>query len=96
MQVLWRPAEGHKTKKYQLPLVSYIFVPIAVETFGALGESAIAFLKELGRRLAVNTGESRASQFLLQRLSVAVQRGNAVSVMGTVGSSVHLGDFFYL
>ena len=89
-------AEGLKTKKYQSLVASYIFEPIAVETFGALGESATAFFKELGRRLAVNTGELRASQFLLQRLSVAVQRGNAASVMGTVGSSVQLDDLFYI
>ena len=37
-------AECHKTKKYQSLEASYIFVPIAVETFGALGESATAFL----------------------------------------------------
>ena len=72
----------------------YICVPIAVETFGALGESATAFLEELIRRIAVNAGESRASQFLLQCLSVAVQRGNTVSAMGTVESSVQLDDFF--
>ena len=30
-------AEGHKTKKYQSLVASYIFVPITVETFGALG-----------------------------------------------------------
>ena len=83
-------------KKYHSLVAFYIFIPIAVETFGALGESATAFLKKLGSRLAVSTGESRASQYLLQRLSVAVQRGNAASVMGTVGSSVQLDDLFYL
>ena len=48
-------AEGHKTKKYQSLVASYIFCTI--ETFEALDKSTTASLKELGRRLAVNTGK---------------------------------------
>ena len=44
----------------------------------------MAFLKDLGRRVAQTT-EERSTTFLLQRLSVAVQRGNAASVLGTTG-----------
>jgi len=33
---------------------------------------------ELGRRLSASTGEARETAFLLQRLSIAVQRFNAV------------------
>ena len=40
------------------------------------------FLKELGRRLRHVTGEVKAHSYLLQRLSVAVQRGNAAAGWG--------------
>ena len=38
---------------------------------------------------AAVTGERRATEYLLQRLSVAIQRGNAASVLGTVGGESH-------
>ena len=42
------------------------------------------FIKDLGRRMSVVTGDVRETSFLLQRLSVAVQRGNAASVKGSL------------
>ena len=51
----------------------------------------------MGRRIATVTGEQRATEFLLQRLSVAIQRGNAVAVMGTVDLAADkLDAVFYL
>lgn len=44
----------------------------------------MAFLKDLGRRLTRVTGEQKSTAYLLQRLSVAVQRGNTASVLGTM------------
>ena len=49
-------------------------------------------MQDLGRRIATVTGERRASEFLLQRLSVAIQRGNASCVLGTVNSSSDCQD----
>ena len=34
--------------------------------------------------------------FLMQRLSVTLQRGNAACVLGTVASTIGLDDVFYL
>ena len=42
------------------------------------------FLRELDYRLRQATGEVKASMYLLQRLSVAIQRGNSASVLGTI------------
>ena len=44
----------------------------------------------LGRRLTQATGEEEATVRILQRMSVTVQRGNAASVMGSLGSAPHL------
>jgi len=62
---------------------SFCFVPVAVETLGALDAGAVELLLELWRRITESTGEGRATDYLLQGLSVAIQRDNAVSVLGT-------------
>ena len=72
----------------------YSFTPVAVETLGAIGQEAFAFFQDLGRRIFANTAEPSSFQFLMQRLSVTVQRGNAACVLGTVPSSRGLDDFF--
>ena len=89
-------AEHRKTTKYCSLTSLYRFTPIAVESLGALGDEASAFFGDLGRRIASVTAEPRSSQFLMQRLSVALQRGNAACVLGTVPSSHGLDDLFYL
>ena len=79
-------AETRKGTKYA-DLVSsgdYSFVPIAIETLGAWGPSAAVICTEIGGRVRAHTGEVRSVAFLRQRLSIAVQRGNAASVLGTV------------
>jgi len=63
-----------------------------VETLGAVGESAFDFFRELGRRIASSTAEPRSFSFLMQRLSVAVQRGNAACVTGTAPSTSSLDN----
>ena len=73
-------AEAAKTTKYQHLTDRYIFQPVAVETTGVLGMSTVTFLKELGRKMATETGDAREGAWLRQRLSIAVARGNALSV----------------
>jgi len=57
---------------------SFSFQPIAVETLRLISESAVDFLRELGRRISSKFQEERQSAYLFQRLSVTVQRYNAV------------------
>ena len=58
--------------------------PVAIETMGAVGPKSMALLRDVGRRIAEETGELHARDFLFQRLSVAVQRGKCASVLGTI------------
>ena len=51
---------------------------------GAVGPKSMALLRDVGHRIAEETGEVRARDFLFQRLSVAVQRGNCAYVLGTI------------
>ena len=49
-----------------------------------MGEEESVFFKDLGRHISIVTQEKSSHQFLLQRVSMAIQRGNAASVMGTL------------
>ena len=57
---------------------------MAIETLGVIGSSSLNFLKDLGRRVHRVTGDPLLYIYLLRRLAVAVQRGNAVSVVGYI------------
>jgi hypothetical protein len=50
-----------------------------------ISAKSLVFLRELGRRLARTSDDPRESTYLFQRLSVAIQRFNAVCVAGTLG-----------
>ena len=89
-------AESHKSLKYRGLASIYYFVPVAVETLGALDEKASAFFCDLGPRIAAVTSEPRSYQLLLQWLSVVVHRGNAACVLRTVPATNELYDLFYL
>ena len=68
-------AEQLKNAKYAHPASSHHFVPFAMKTSGVMGQAALGLLCDLGQRLHRATGEPRRREYLLQRLSVAIQRG---------------------
>ena len=59
------------------------FQPIAVENLGPLNSSALEFLSELGHKLAIHSGDERELLFLMQRISVTIQRFNSVLLHDT-------------
>ena len=65
----------------------YILEPVAIETLGGIGDSSWAFLRTLGQRIQEQTGEKRSFAWLRQRLSIAVQRGNAACILESVPDS---------
>ena len=78
---------GEKGGQIQIYLPStHWFSPLAIETMGAMGPKSMALLREVGRRVATESGEPRSTDYLLQRLSVAVQRGNCASVLGSIAT----------
>ena len=76
-----------KTSKYRSLASSHQIMPIALETFGAWHIESLDFMRELGRRTSLVTGDQRETTFLLQRMSVAVQRGNASAVRCSLPTS---------
>ena len=71
-------------------------VPIAVETLGSWGPEGLHFIKSIGKKIQDITGEKRATFYLFQRISVAIQRGNAASILGTAKPGQKLDEIFYL
>ena len=78
-------AEERKRLTYNSLLDRYRFEPLAIETTGVYGKSSARFVSELGRRISGNTGDKRETHWLRQRLSIAVVRGNASSILATGG-----------
>jgi len=72
-----------KIQKYNALAPSHSFVALAVETFGPFNQEGLEFLSELGRRITLVTSDPRETAFLFQRISAAVQQGNATSFAGT-------------
>ena len=69
--------------KYAPLTQAYLFIAIAAETMGAINSDGIEFLDDLGRRITQVTYDNRKKAFLYQRLSVLIQRYNAVAILGT-------------
>jgi len=77
-------ASNLKHQKYSALASTHFFVLAAVETFGPWNDEGINFISELGRRITLVTGDPREKSFLFQRISVAIQLGNAASCTGTL------------
>ena len=73
-------AEYLKSAKYAAFKVSHHIVPFAMETSGVLDQAALSLIWDIGQR-----GEEHSKEYLLQIIAIAVQRGNAAAVLGTVG-----------
>ena len=56
---------------------------MAVETLGPLSDEAHSLIAEIGRRATLCTADPRETTFLYQRISVAIQRFNAVRLANT-------------
>ena len=67
-----------KEAKYADVDSRFVFEPIAVETLGVFNSSARLLLSDLGRRITNISVEARELSFLFQRVSVLVQRFNAI------------------
>ena len=72
-------AATRKDSKYNEISRVHLFYPIAFEIMGPINQAGQDFISDLGRRISSSTEDPRETSFLFQRLSVAIQRFNAVS-----------------
>lgn len=71
-------AADRKELKYQALAHTHTFIPLAFETLGPINSKGTVFLNQLGRRISACTSDMRETAFLFQRLSLTIQRFNAV------------------
>ena len=83
-------AEESKRIKYPEMVRRYRFEPIAIETSGVFGPTTRLIVQEIGKRISQLSGDKRETMWLKQRLSMAIQRGNASSILS---SAKHLTGF---
>jgi hypothetical protein len=72
-----------KKLKYNDISRTHIFTAIAIESMGPINKDGQALISDLGRRLTLISGDPRETSFLFQRLSIIVQRCNAVAIAGS-------------
>ena len=88
--------EGNKRRDYAFLEARSIFVPVAIETSGYWGKEGLHLIREFGTRIMAKTGEKRATSFLIQRISLAVQRGNVASILGTLPPGREIEEIFLM
>ena len=76
-------AAANKKTKYAALQQTHIFVPVSVETLGSWNCESLNFISHIGKKLTEVTGDPLETNYLFQRLSVAIQRGNEISVVET-------------
>ena len=76
-------AASRKLEKYQDLARGYEVVPVAMETMGPMNPDGAVFINSIGRHCARQTGDQRETSFLWQRLSITLQRFNAVCFRGS-------------
>ena len=79
-------AASHKTAKYTGLAATHEFVTIAVETLGPINTSGSALLSCIGKRISQASGDPRETAFLFQRISIWLQRYNALSLRSSFGN----------
>ena len=89
-------AEIRKHKKYSNLSNRFVFVPVAVETSGSWGKEGLQLMNLIGRKIGEVTGEKRSTSYLLQRLSIVIQRGNVSSILGCLPAGKDLNEVFFL
>ena len=73
--------EYSKVTKYCYLSDSFIFHPFAVETSGVIGPTSLNFIRDIGRMAVRERQEPRECEWLLQRISLAIIRRNAQSIL---------------
>src|SRR6218665_1938192 len=72
-----------KCGKYDFLSKTYHFVPLACETLNPINNSGHLFITELGRCLSRLTRDTRETRYLYQRISITIQRFNAIAFQGS-------------
>ena len=83
----WKPEQQpNKQRLQKIPSTvnsTHFFYPIAIETAGSWDTQATELIEELGRRITEAKEDPKETTYLFQRISITIQRGNALSFFNT-------------
>jgi len=71
-------AADRKCQKYNELSAAYEFQPVTVEAHGPMDDATVCFLFDQGRKISERSGDPLDGHFLFQRISVLIQRFNAI------------------
>ena len=74
---------ARKAEKYQELARGYEVIPVAIETMSPMNPAGADFINGIGRLVPALAGDQRETSFLCQRLSIMLQRFNAVGFRGS-------------
>ena len=72
-----------KISKYHELSATDILYPVSIEPAGSWDSQAVELIEEIGRRSAMETDDPSETMYLFQMISVAIQKGNALSCSNT-------------
>ena len=81
-----------KQKKYKHLSIIHNFIPFALETGCSWNSEAIELTNDIGNRITAINSEPIETQFLFQRISITVLRGNALAFRNTFPDDNQFSD----
>ena len=75
-------AAGREDKKWKNIAICQIITIWCHGTYGTYSPQGIKLVKKIGNKIQDATGEKLSTFYLFQSISIAIQKGNAVCIMG--------------
>ena len=75
-------AAGREDKKWKNIAICQIITILCPGTYGTYSPQGIKLVKKIGNKIQDATGEKLSTFYLYQSISIAIQKGNAVCMMG--------------
>lgn len=85
-----------KHRKYSKIKQNHHFVAFAVESLGPWSNEAVNLVHKIGSNLIRITGEPKSRRYLFERISLAIQQGNATCVLASIPKNSAMEEFYVL
>jgi len=72
--------------------IKHNFLAFAVETFGPFSDDTKLFVKKLGPIVNSKSGNFYAKTFFVNKISLAIQRGNVAGILGKIPSTAKIKE----
>jgi hypothetical protein len=91
-------ATCNRTYYHKVKIAHYRYLILHNREFRSFGNRKNYFksINVIGDRLIAESGDSKSKKFLFERISLAIQRGNAASIRDTFPDSALLSEIFAL